>query len=104
MPSDEAQSLLWIQRAAHLGDPGAQYSLGITRHRTRLNRLLKPENASESRIEAYKWLQLVATQGYKDSDTVWRQMTAQMTREDVADGNRRVAAFVATRPNVTQGA
>ena len=93
VPSDKAQSMLWIDRAAHLGDPGAQYRLGITHHRASLERF--PANASESRIEAYKWLQLSDQQGYRDSDMACGLVILQMTTEEVADGNCRVANFVA---------
>ena len=103
MPSDKTQSLLWIDRAAHLGDPGAQYRLGISHHRASLDR--SPVNASESRIEAYKWLQLSDDQDYRDSDMARGLVILQMTNEEVADGNRRVANFVAGRPGaVPKGA
>jgi TPR repeat protein len=97
MLSDRGQSMLWINRAAHLGDAGAQHWLGITHHRASLDRF--PVNASESRIEAYKWLQLSDDQGYRDSDMARGLVNLQMTNEEVADANRRVADFVA-RPAV----
>ena len=96
MLSDKAQSMLWIGRAAHLGDAGAQHRLGITHHRASLDR--SPANASESRIEAYKWLQLSDDQGYRDSDMARGLVVLQMTHAEVADANRRVADFVA-RPD-----
>ena len=99
VPSDKAQSTQWFDRAAHLGDPAAQYRLGITHHRASLERV--PVNASESRIEAYKWLQLSDEQGYRDSDMARGLVTLQMTNEEVADGNRRVAGFVAGQPDAT---
>ena len=91
MVSDKAESMLWIGRAAHLGDPGAQYRLGINHHRASLDRF--PTNASESRIEAYKWLQLSDEQGYRDSDNARSLIILQMTHAEVTDGNRRVAEF-----------
>ena len=96
---DKTQSRMWIERAAHLGDAGAQYRLGIIHHRASLERF--PVNASESRIEAYKWLQLSDDQGYRDSDMARGLVNLQMTNEEVADGNRRVAAFVAERQGAT---
>jgi TPR repeat protein len=99
MPSDKAQSALWFDRAAHLGDPAAQYRLGITHHRASLDRF--PANASESRIEAYKWLQLSDDQGYRDSDMARGLVILQMTKEEVADGNRRVAGFVSASTGTT---
>ena len=89
---DDVKSMSWMQKAADLGDPGAQYYLGIKLHRASLVGL--PETAPESRIEAYKWLQLSAAQGYRDSEAAWAFVALNMTREDVADGRRRIAAFV----------
>jgi hypothetical protein len=97
--SDKVQSTQWFDRAANLGDPGAQYRLGITHHRASLDRV--PANASESRIEAYKWLQLSDDQGYRDSDMARGLVVLQMTHAEVANANRRVADFVAGRPDST---
>ena len=99
MPADKEKSVMWIDRAARLGDAAAQHALGIICLRASLERM--PENASESKIEAYKWLQLAAAQGYLDSDRAAGAVTQQMTFEDVADGNRRVAAFVIAEPDQT---
>jgi TPR repeat protein len=92
MARDEVKSMGWMQKAADLGDAGAQYHLGIKLHRASLAGL--PEAAPESRIEAYKWLQLSAAQGYRDSEAAWAFVALNMTREDVADSGRRIAAFV----------
>lgn len=89
---DEVKSMCWMQKAADQGDAGAQYHLGIKLHRASLVGL--PETAPESRIEAYKWLQLSAAQGYRNSEAAWAFVALNMTREDVADGCRRIAAFV----------
>lgn len=97
MPCDKAKSMLWFDRAAHLGDPAAQYRLGIIHHRAALERI--PVNASESRIEAYKWLQLSDDQGYRDSGTARGLVNLQMTNQEVAEANRRVADFVAKLPD-----
>lgn len=100
MPSDKAQAELWIDRAAHLGDAAAQYRLGIAHQRASLERFAV--NASESRIEAYKWLQLADDKGYRDSDMARGLVVLRMTREEVTDGNRRVADFVVAPPGAKQ--
>jgi hypothetical protein len=92
VPRDEAKSMGWMQSAAALGDAGAQHHIGMKLHRASLEGL--PENAAESRIQAYKWLQLAAAQGYRSSEASWAFVALNMTREDVADGGRRIAAFV----------
>ena len=93
---DAAQSVRWFGRAAQLGDAGAQFNLGESCHRASLQGERK--DAPESRIEAYKWYRLAAAQGYEDSETAYTTLTLNMTREDVADGNRRVAEFKVEKP------
>jgi len=89
---DDVKSMGWMQKAADMGDAGAQHHIGMKLHRASLAAL--PEAAPESRIEAYKWLQLAAAQGYRGSKAAWAFVALSMTREDVADGGRRIAAFV----------
>ena len=96
VPRDDGQALTWFQKAAQQGDAGAQHHLGMRHHRASVAGL--PGDALESRIEAFKWFHLEAVQGYKGSATACERVTRDMTREDVADGNRRAAIFVAEKP------
>jgi TPR repeat protein len=89
---DHAQSVVWFGRAARLGDAGGQYYMGRNCQRASLDGL--PADAPEARIEAYKWFQLSAAQGYKDSEGAYAMLTFKMTRADVAEANQRVASFV----------
>ena len=91
---DEAQSRAWFDRAAKLGDAGGQYHMGRNCQRASIEGL--PAEAPEARIEAYKWFQLSAAQGYKDSEGAYAPLTFKMTRADVAEAIQRVAGFVAT--------
>lgn len=93
---DTTQSVMWFGRAARQGDAGAQFILGESCHRASLQGARK--DAPESRIEAYKWYRLAAAQGYLDSETAYNTLTLSMTREDVADGNRRAAEFRVEKP------
>ncbi len=97
VPRDEAKSMEWMQRAADLGDAGAQYYIGMKLHRASLKGTA--EAAPESRILAYKWLRLSAAQGYRSSEAAWAFVSLRMTREDVADALRRIAAFVPAQAN-----
>ena len=94
MPSDRAKSLVWIQKAADLGDAGAQYRLGEAHHRAILDE--SPEAVSQSRINAYKWFRLAAAQGYQGAETACEVVNLNMTREDVMEAGRRIAAFSVT--------
>ena len=95
---DEAQSAVWFGKAAQQGDAGAQFKLGKSCHRASFAAL--SQDAPEARIEAYKWYRLAAAQGYQGSAAASTALIFSMTREDVAIGDRRAAAFTATGPKV----
>ena len=92
---DAVQSAVWFGKAARSGDAGAQYHLGDSCHRASIVQL--SAEASESRIEAYKWYRLAAVQGYGNSIMAWSNLTRSMTQADVVAGDQRVAAFEITR-------
>jgi TPR repeat protein len=89
---NDTTALMWTRRAAEGGDAGAQFRLGSRYHRASMDRLQM--DCAESRIEAYKWFHLASAQGYKGSDAAGERVALGMTREEVADGNQRTAAFV----------
>ena len=95
VPQDEARAVAWMRKAAEQGDAGAQFNLGMRYHRASVWGLQL--DALESNVEAHKWLQLAAAQGYKGSTEACERMTLGMNREEVAEGNRRAAAFVAAK-------
>jgi TPR repeat protein len=92
---DDAQSVVWFGRAANLGDAGGQYNMGRSCQRASMDGL--PADAPEARIEAYKWFQLAAAQGYKNSEGAYATLTFKMTRADVAEAIERVARFSAAK-------
>jgi TPR repeat protein len=92
VPQDDTAALMWTRKAAEGGDAGAQFNLGTRYHRASMDRLQM--DSAESRIEAYKWFHLASAQGYKGSDAACERVALGMTREEVADGNQRTAAFV----------
>ena len=83
VPRDETKSRGWMQKVVDLGDAGVQFNIGMKHHHASFGGLL--ESAPEFRIQAYKWLQLAAARAF---------VALTMTVEDVADGSRRIAAFV----------
>ena len=93
---DTAQSAVWFGRAANLGDAGGQFHMGRNCQRASMNGL--PADAPEARIEAYKWYQLSAAQGYKDSVGAYATLTFKMSRKEVAEAMQRVARFVTASP------
>lgn len=90
-PKSDSMALMWIRRAADGGDAGAQYNMANRYARSCLHG--SEMDASESRIEAYKWFTRAAAQDYRDSVLRSDSATVKMTREEVAEGNRRVKAF-----------
>ena len=89
---DQSISLMWMSKAAQLGDAGAQYELGIRQHRLSMDRA--EEEAIELKTEAYKWLQLAAAQGYGDSEIGCESVAMDMNHSGVIEGKRRAEAFV----------
>ena len=89
---DEAKALRWLTKAAGLGNAEAQYRLGVQQHLAcRTGRLAA---AVEGRIEALKWVRLSASQGCHGAVGACEFVALGMTREEVAESERRAAAFV----------
>ncbi len=91
VPRDEAATLLWLRKAAEQGHAGAQYQVGLRRHRA--GKSCPEPEASECRVEAFKWLQLAMAQGHKASRTAREFLALDMTREEVAEGGKRAKAY-----------
>ncbi len=92
---NDSTAVMWIRRAANGGDAGAQFDLGNRCGRSTIDGTDQDQLASEARIESYKWYTLAAAQGYRNAVDRSDSATLRMTREEVTEGNRRVAAFVA---------
>jgi TPR repeat protein len=93
MVKDEAKSLMWLSRAAKLGNAAAQYRLGVHEHLA--SREGRIGATTEGRVEALKWVRLSAAQGYPAAQGACEFVALGMTWEEVAEGGRRAAAFVA---------
>lgn len=90
-PKSDALALMWMRRAANGGDAGAQFNLG--ERFSRANVQGSETDAMESRVESYKWFALAAAQNYRDALARSDSATMRMSREEVAEGNRRVQTF-----------
>ena len=89
---DEARALMWLNKAANLGNAAAQYRLGVQEHLA--CRKGWAGSAVDGRIEALKWVQLSAAQGNRGAEKACEFVALGMTREEVAEGGRRAAVFV----------
>jgi TPR repeat protein len=89
---DDRAAVIWMRRAAEGGDAGAQFNLGDRHDQASIHG--SATDAPESRVESYKWFKLAAAQDYRDALTRSDAATIRMSREEVAEGNCRVKAFV----------
>ena len=92
---DDAEATKWFSRSAGQGDAAAQFHLGDRCFRASLS--LPPAEADEALIESFKWLQLSSAQGYPNAETCRERVNLRMSREHVAEGNRRVYSFAPKR-------
>jgi TPR repeat protein len=97
VPRDDARSMTLICKLAQQGHPGAQHRLGLRYRRASFQGL--PADRLECNLEAYKWFRLAAAQGYQGSDAESGSMVFGMTRQQVAEGNLRAAAFTDSSSN-----
>ncbi len=86
LPMDRVQAAKWYQLAAEGGDALAQYDLG--------QRYDFGVGVPTNRVEALKWLHLASAQGQADAAERLKTVKAKMSREEIAEAERRVAAFV----------
>lgn len=86
-----AEARTWLMKAAVQGDSGAQFHLGMAWHRESF----RPGNLAVDacKVEALKWLLLAAAQDYHNAETSCGSLILVMTHEQLAESNRRVAAF-----------
>ena len=92
---DQGTARMWLTKAANFGNAAAQYRLGVQQHLTYRTGWAGGVDG-EGRIEALKWVRLSATQGYRGAESACEFVALAMTREEVAEGGRRAAAFVRT--------
>ena len=92
-PRDNAEALKWLRRAATQGDAGAQFHLGVALHRASLG--TTTPLLTETKIEAFMWLQLATSQGFFKAETARDQLNLQMSQSEFQESSRRVARFVA---------
>lgn len=84
---DDARSMVLLTHAAEAGDPGAQYNLGVRQYLT--CRDIKKAGASETRIEALKWVRRAAAQGYRGAENACEFVSFGMTMDQVKESSKR---------------
>jgi TPR repeat protein len=87
-----ASAQQWLRQAAEQGHPGAQYHLGV--HLYQDSKRLPQAQASEARIEGYKYVQLAARQRYRGADSALEFIALGISRQEVEEGRRRATDFI----------
>lgn len=90
VPQDNAEALKWYRLAADQGDELAQYNLGMRHYRG--------VGVKRDPVEAYQWLSLAAAKEMRDAIQDLGDLKRTMTREQIAEGQRRADAFVPKPP------
>jgi hypothetical protein len=80
VPQDHAEAAKWYRKAADQGDPEAQYELGVMYR--------EGHAVPQDYIRAYMWFHLSAAQGNKDAAENRDIVAANMTPEQLAEGQR----------------
>jgi len=85
LPMDQKEATKWFLRAAEHGEALAQYDLG--------QRYDIGVGVKVDKVEALKWLLLAAAQGQPDAAERLKQVKRGLTREQIAEAERRASAF-----------
>ena len=85
VPKNDAEAVAWYRRAAEQGYADAQYNLGWM--------YAKGEGVPKNDVDAYFWFNLAAAQGQENAGGNRDITEKQMTREQIAEAQRRSATW-----------
>jgi hypothetical protein len=81
----KTEAVRWFRQAAEQGNVDAQYNLGLT--------YVNGDGVARDYVQAYLWWDLAAAQGSSDARHGQSSIIGQMTREQIAEAQRRARAF-----------
>lgn len=90
VPKSEVEAVKWFRKAAETGDATAQCILGCCYQDGR--------GVPEDRVAAYAWLNLSAASGYSVAIEQREEITSQMTKEEIAEGQKLSREWQSKRP------
>ena len=82
---DETEAVSWYRKAAERNDARAQYNLGVC--------YAHGQGVAKDYVEGYKWWLLAAGQGYDSAKQYMTALENEMTREQIADGQKLARDF-----------
>ncbi|MBM4205760.1 MAG: sel1 repeat family protein [Gammaproteobacteria bacterium] len=85
IPKNDAEAVAWYRRAAEQGDAKAQHNLGVMYD--------EGEGVPKNDVDAYFWFNLAAAQGQENAGGNRDSTEKQMTREQIAEAQRRSATW-----------
>ncbi|MGA9450137.1 MAG: tetratricopeptide repeat protein, partial [Verrucomicrobiia bacterium] len=85
VPKDAVEAVQWLGKAAEQGDAQAQGNLGDC--------YFRGQGTIRDYIQAYKWVNLAAAQGYTGEDLPLSRVEQLMTPDQIAEGKRLSAEF-----------
>ena len=89
VPRDLAEALKWYRQAAEQGDALSQFNLA--------RRYREGKDVAVDPVEAYKWFMLAAAQGIRDAAKMRDELKHEMTRDQMAEAERRASALATKR-------
>jgi len=90
VPEEDAEAERWYRLAADQGHADAQYSLGTL--------YAGGEGVPEDHVLAYMWFNLAAAQGNEDAESGKAGIEEQMTRAQIAEGQRLSREWLEAHP------
>ena len=90
VPEDDVEAVRWYRLAADQGYVDAQFNLG--------NMYYNGEGVPEDYVLAYMWWNLAAAQGHEDARGNKDIVEQEMTREQIAEGQRLSREWIEAHP------
>jgi uncharacterized protein len=85
VPKNSAEAVKWYRLAADLGNPKAQYNLGLMYE--------NGEGVPSNYIEAYRWFNLAAAQDLDNARNGKARVARKMTKDQIAEAQRLSATW-----------